>query len=169
MRRNELETIKKLPVEIAIRLAQSEYLQRLLLIDEEDIEGDFTPKKWTELIDEGYLSISPLTFEDYSRKGINSFVSIMIDELNFRNTDNQINISGQINIGTNFNHVCLKNNKLRLLEMISEIKTFLDDYKLSSAGKIEITKASAVAYSEFSFGYIIRFKTVEQERKEIDI
>jgi hypothetical protein len=53
--------------------------------------------------------------------------------------------------------------------MISEIKTFLDDYKLSSAGKIEITKASAVAYSEFSFGYIIRFKTVEQERKEIDI
>ena len=167
---NSLELIEKLPLEIAVKLSQNEKFQRLLVIDSPDVDGSsFQPMGWESLINEGYLSISPIVFEDYTRKGINTFSCVILDELDFYNTDNNISVNGRIYIGTNYDRQRLSNNELRLLKMISEIKNTIDNCKFSISGKLEVTHVGSVAYSQHCFGYIIEFKTKDQEEREIDI
>ena len=166
----DLDSVIKLPLEIAIKLSQNELLQRLLVVDSPDVEGvSFNKLSWDELINNGYISTSPIVFDDNTNKGINTFACVLLDSMDFFNYDNNISVAGKICIGTNFNHLRLKNNELRLLKMVKEIKDTVDNQKFSASGKLEITSIGSIAYSKYCFGYIISFKTKEQEEREIDI
>lgn len=166
---NSFETIKKLPLEMALLLAKQEKLQRLLVIDDPDISGEFEMKSWDKLIDEGYISITPIVFEDYSKKGVNTYLCIVLDDISFTNTDNAVQVRGQILIGSNFDHLLMKNYELRLLSILETLEQTLNNHKFSAAGKLNIHGANSVSYSNFSFGYIVNFSIEEQQHEGVEI
>ena len=166
-----LESIFKLPLELSIRLAQNEDFQRLLVVDSPNpATAEFTKRSWDELVNEGYMDIAPVMFKDgVTQSGVNTFACVLLDDMSFYNTDNHIYVSGRIHLGTTSNLQRLHNNELRLLKMAGEVKKTLDDHKFSASGKLEITSISSIAYSESVFGYVINFRTKEQEERTVDI
>ena len=164
-----LETIKKIPMEIVVLLASNLKLQQLLVSSNND------PSSWTNtydintLLNQEYISITPVVDQNISTNNKNAFAIVNLDEIDFSRQDNNILASGTIFIGTDKQHAVLKNNKLRLLEMIDEIFQTLDRKKLSTSGEIDLQYATFISYSEYVFGYKITFTVTEQESRKVEI
>ena len=166
-----LGKIKELPCEIIQRLAKNNELQKLLLVDTNDISTveDFNPLHWTELIKTDYMSIAPIVDDNITNNSRNSFLIIHIDDINTYGWKDNIEIGGSIFVGTNLAHIWLRGNKLRLLEMVDEVMKTLDGQKFTVAGKLSIYQATSVVFANKSFGYRIFFKISEQENKGVEL
>ena len=164
-----LETIKKIPMEIVVLLASNLELQQLLVSSNND------PDSWTNtydintLLNQEYISFTPVVDQNISTNNKNTFIIVNLDEIDFSRQDNNVLATGVIFIGTDKQHAVLKNNKLRLLEMIDEIFQTLDKKKLSTSGEINMQYATFVSYSEYVFGYKITFNIAEQESRKVEI
>ena len=99
----------------------------------------------------------------------NTFLITHIDDIRTYGRENNIEVYGNIFIGTNKDHYWLQGNRLRLLEMIDEIIKTLDDKKFSVAGTLHITSATHVVYSKQSLGYRISFNISEQENRKAEL
>lgn len=166
-----LGKIKQLPCEIIQLLSTNETLQRLLLIDTDDVFNtqNFKMCDWTKLLETDYMSIRPIVDDGITNNSRNTFLIVHLDDIDSYNWEDNIEISGSIFVGTNYEHVWLKGNKLRLLEIIDEIMKTLDGCKFSVAGKMLIYRASSVVYSNKSFGYRVSFKIKEQENRKAEL
>lgn len=165
-----LGKITTLPCEIIQLLATNERLQKLLLIDTNDINvADFEKWHWAKLIESDYMSIAPIVDGNITNNSRNTFLIVHLDDIDSYGWEDNIEISGSVFIGTNLEHVWLQGNKLRLLEMIDEIMKTLDNYKFSVAGKMTVYRASSVVYANKSFGYRVFFKIKEQENKGVEL
>lgn len=164
-----LDTIKKIPMDIAVALAQNKKLQQLLIDDSNEFADDFTPYSINQLLQDEYISFTPVIDNNIQNANKNSFLVINLDEINFSNRDENIAVAGTIFIGTDKQHALLKNNSLRLVEMIDEILRSLDNKKISTSGTIEMRYATFVSYSEYVFGYKIMFAVLEQETRRAEI
>ena len=167
----QLGKIKLLPCEIIRALASNMELQKLLIVDAQDMPTDeqFKSMNWAELIEQNYMSIVPVVDDNITNNSRNTFLIVHLDEINAYGRENNIEVNGNVYIGTNLDHCWLKGNKLRLLEMIDEIVKTLDNKKFSVAGTLGITRASAITYSKKSFGYRINFRISEQENRKAEL
>lgn len=167
----ELGKIKMLPCEIVKILANNIRLQKLLISDSQELPTDdeFEIKNWDQLIEEDYMSICPVIDDNITNNLRNSFLITHIEDIDTYGIEDNLEISGVIWVGTNKEHVWLKGNKLRLLEMVDEVIQSLDGQKCSVAGKITIIRASSVTYSKSSFGYRITFRITEQENRKAEL
>lgn len=167
----ELGKIKNLPCEIIKILASNIQLQKLLLVDSQELPTDehFISKRWDQLIDEDYMSICPVIDDNITNNSRNSFLIVHLEDIDTYGTEGNLDIGGVVWVGTNKEHVWLKGNKLRLLEMIDEVIKSLDGQKCSVAGKIKVLRASSVVYSKSSFGYRISFRVAEQENRKAEL
>lgn len=166
-----LGKIKNLPCDIIQVLATNTRLQKLLLIDTNNIDdvSDFEPLKWSTLIETEYMSIAPIIDGNITNNSRNTFLITHIDDINTYGWRDNIEIGGSIFVGTNLEHVWLSGNKLRLLELVDEVMKSLDGYKFAVAGKLSIYQATSVVYANKSFGYRIFFKISEQENKGVEL
>lgn len=167
----ELGKIKNLPCEIIKILASNLQLQKLLLVDSQELPDDsnFQPKRWDQLIEDDYMSICPTVDDNITNNSRNSFLIVHLEDINTYGTEGNLDIGGIVWVGTNKEHVWLKGNKLRLLEMVDEVIKSLDGQKCSVAGKIKVLRASSVVYSKSSFGYRISFRVAEQENRKAEL
>jgi len=155
MNQNKILIIEKTLFEMGQVLSQNQNLQKLLVLDKNDMSESFTPLTFQQLLDQEYISLAPRIESGLKNKDRNTFLVIHLNDMNL-STD-ETRASGYIFVGTDYAHVILKNNKNRLLQLINEVTNSLDGIKLSAAGEIGITYASAVTYSESHFGYRISF------------
>lgn len=159
----KLETINQLPKEIAVKLGSNTQLQRLLVDDDNTFADEFTPLTLQELLEKEYISFAPIIDNNIRDSFRNTFLIINLEEIDFSDNDNNTSVSGAIFIGTDKQHAMLINNRLRLLELIKEVYSTLNNWKASTAGTINLQYATFVNFSEYVFGYKIVFKVVEQE------
>lgn len=164
-----LETIKKIPMEIVVLLASNLKLQQLLVSSSNDPDSWMNTYDINTLLSQEYISFTPVVDQNISTNNKNTFVIVNLDEIDFSRQDNNLLATGVIFIGTDKQHAVLKNNKLRLLEMIDEIFQTLDRKKLSTSGEINMQYATFVSYSEYVFGYKITFNIAEQESRKVEI
>lgn len=167
----ELGKIKSLPVEIIMKLASNTRLQKLLLVDTQDLpaDEDFVTQKWHTLIEQDYMSIAPIVDDNITNNSRNTFLIVHLEDIDTYGQEGNIQVGGTIFIGTNKEHTWLTGNKLRLLEMIDEIIKSLDGQKFSVAGKINLYRVSSVVYSKQSFGYRIAFRISELENRKAEL
>ena len=167
----QLGKIKLLPSEIIKALSLNTELQKLLVVDVQEMPSDdqFESMSWAELIEQNYMSIVPIIDDNITNNSRNTFLIIHLDDINTYGRENNIEVGGSIYIGTNLDHCWLKGNKLRLLEMIDEVIKTLDNRKLSVAGTLGIIRASSITYSKKSFGYRISFRVSEQENRKAEL
>lgn len=167
----QLGKIKDLPFEIAIKLSQNARLQQLLVDDSNQYIADDVNDTNTELIDindllrDEYISFSPVVDNNITNSTRNTFLIVNLDEIDFVSSEDNMAVSGAIFIGTDKQHAVLKNNRLRLVEMMDEILKSLDGAKLSVAGQINLQYSTFVSYSNYVFGYKIVFRIAEQETR----
>ena len=156
-----LINIKRAVLEIANLLAQDEMLCKLLVNDTASAMTDAAPSKTiNDLIQENYISIFPPVENRIEEYGRNTFVSILVDNINGDSTTLHTTIV--VYVSTNADHILLNNNKNRLLEAVDRINTKLQNQKITAAGKLDITNISHVMLSEFHSGYKINIRFEDQ-------
>lgn len=167
----ELGKIKSLPTEIIMQLAQNLRLQKLLLVDAQELPEDknFEAQRWDMLIEEDYMSIAPIIDDNITNNSRNTFLIVHLNDIDTYGQEGNIQIGGEIFVGTNKEHTWLKGNKLRLLEIVDEVIKSLDGQKFSVAGKLSIYRASSTIYSKQSFGYRIAFRINELENRKAEL
>ena len=163
---SSLENIQKLPLEIAVLLSKNEKLQHLLVNSSNNIEDEFTPVSINELLENNYISFTPVVSNNLQDTYRNTFLIINLEEIVFGRNNL---IKGVIFIGTDTQHCILTNNKVRTLEMVAEIYDIINNQKVSSAGEIQINYARFVSYSEYLNGYKIVFEVKEQTVRKAEI
>lgn len=166
-----LKNIKIIPREMLEEIVNpdneiSKKLQQLLVIDDNNINftelDNFTTLTANELLEQEYISFTPVLDENITNSTRNTFLIINLDEINFSNWEDNLSVTGAIFIGTNREHAVINNKNLRLLEMIDLLLDLFNNKKLSAAGTISMNYASFVTYSEYTFGYKIVFKIQDQ-------
>lgn len=166
-----LNNLKSIPFEILSVLSQDELFKKLLVCD----ENDFDTQSSTNLVSENellnlqYITMAPSLENGLVKTDRNSFAIIHIDEINFSTWEDNLQCSGSIFVGTDKNHsVIIKDKKytLRLLEMVDRIYSVLSGYKFRAAGELEIQYATSVTFSEYSFGYRIKFIIFDQQNTQ---
>ena len=166
-----LKNIKIIPREMLEEIVNpdnetSKKLQQLLVVDDNNINftelDSFTTLTANELLEQEYISFTPVLDENITNSTRNTFLIINLDEINFSNWENNLSVTGAIFIGTNREHAVINNKNLRLLEMIDLLLDLFNNKKLSAAGTISMSYASFVTYSEYTFGYKIVFKIQDQ-------
>lgn len=166
-----LKNIKIIPREMLEEIVNpdnetSKKLQQLLIVDDNNINftelDNFTTLTANELLEQEYISFTPVLDENITNSTRNTFLIINLDEINFSNWENNLSVTGAIFIGTNREHAVINNKNLRLLEMIDLLLDLFNNKKLSAAGTISMNYASFVTYSEYTFGYKIVFKIQDQ-------
>jgi hypothetical protein len=163
-----LKNIKKAPFEIATLLAGNEKIRKLIYIDSSEALASASPEVDVEqLIKEEYINFSSVTSSGVKDMKVNSFISILFEDFSF--FSDSTNVSGAIYISTDAAHQTLNGNKNRLMELIDEIEDTLNDVKLSSAGKIRVSDASYVVFSEFRAGYRISIQFVDQDNRKAEL
>lgn len=168
--KKDLKNIKKASLEIGQLLAADGVLCNLLYIDTPDALQQ-EPKTYSlnDMINDEYITVYPpveTTIKDVDR---NSFLVILLDNINLRVTDSNIRASFTIYITTDSDHILLNENKNRLLEMCDRVVQTLDQTKLSSAGIIEISSISHVMLSEFRAGYRVSLSITDQSTRKAEI
>lgn len=164
-----LDSIKRMPMEIAVALAGNTRLQQLLVDDKNELANNFTPYSINDLLKHEYISFTPVFDNNIKNNKKNTFLIINIEMIEFDDMEGNTRISGDIFIGTDRQNAILKNNTSRLLEIVDEIYKTLQDKKLSAAGAINVDYANFISYSEYVFGYKISFKVMEQETRKAEI
>lgn len=166
-----LKNIKIIPREMLEEIVNpdnetSKKLQQLLVVDDNNINftelDNFTTLTANELLEQEYISFTPVLDENITNSTRNTFLIINLDEINFSNWEDNLSVTGAIFIGTNREHAVINNKNLRLLEMIDLLLDLFNNKKLSAAGTISMNYASFVTYSEYTFGYKIVFKIQDQ-------
>ena len=164
-----LENIKNIPFEILSVLSQDKEFKQLLVCDENNFDQSTEVAITENDLLNTYITMMPSIENGIIKMNRNSFAIIQIDDLSFSNWENNLQCSGSIIIGTDKEHsIILKNKKytLRLLEMIDRVHSILNGYKFVAAGKMEIQYASSLTFSEYSFGYRIKFVISDQQNQE---
>ena len=164
-----LDTIKKIPMDIAVTLASNSKLQQLLVDDSNKLSDNFKPYSINQLLEIGFISFTPVIDNNIQDNTRNSFLIINLDEINFADRDDNLSVNGAIFIGTDRQHALLDGNTLRLLEIIDEVLKTLNHKKLSASGEIQLNYATFVSYSEQVFGYKIMFNINEQTTRKAEI
>lgn len=167
----KLKNIKKIPFEIAAVLASKEEIVKLIYDDDPSvlIKKNQLPISMGELIKENYIGFYPATETGINQIDKNTFIVINVEDINLYSTDDNISINGAIYITTDKAHCLLSNNKLRLLELADEIESALENYKLSSAGKITLSSINYVVFSDFRSGYRINFRCSDQQSRKVEL
>ena len=167
----KLKNIKKAPFEIATLLAADKDIVRLLcddrasvLIDKVDIN-----KTVEDLIKEKYIGFYPATEVGIKDIDRNTFIIINIEDMSLRSNDNNISVNGTIYLTTDYSHALLENNTLRLIELADAIDSLLENQKLTSAGKIQLSSVSYVVFSDFRSGYRINFRFNDQPTRKAEL
>lgn len=166
-----LKNIKIIPKEMLEEIVNpdnenSRKLQKLLVVDSNYIDlsvlDDFANLSANELLEQEYISFTPILDENITNSKRNTFLIINLDEIDFSNWEDNMSVTGAIFIGTNRDHAVINNKDLRLLEMVDLLLSLFQNKKLSAAGIISMNYASFVTYSEYTFGYKISFKVQDQ-------
>lgn len=167
----KLKNIKKIPFEIAAVLASKEEIVKLIYDDDPSvlIKKSQLPISMGELIKENYIGFYPATETGINQIDKNTFIVINVEDINLYSADDNISINGAIYITTDKAHCLLSNNKLRLLELADEIESALENYKLSSAGKITLSSIHYVVFSDFRSGYRINFRCSDQQSRKVEL
>lgn len=174
----KLKNLKRIPFEIAEALISKEewkkesrekFLKLLINDTSSALEVKTSDVSVDYLIEKNYIGFYPATEAGIKDNDRNTFLIINLEDFNLQNADNNINVTGAIYITTDKSHCLLDNKKLRLLELIDVIDTLLDNQKLSSAGKISLTSANYVVFSDFRSGYRINFRCSDQQTRKAEL
>lgn len=166
----KLKNLKKTPIEIAICLTRNTNIVKLIYDDSiKALSNTIELPSAKELITKDYISFYPATESGIQDIDKNTFIVINMENFNLQSRDNNILAFGTIYITTDKAHCVLENNKLRLLELIDEIDTTLENVKLSCAGKLELTSADYVIFSSFRSGYRINFNIRDQQKRKAEL
>ena len=165
------KNIKKLPLELSRLFSQDEIIQRLLVLDSTDaLTAEFAPLTFQELMDNKYISISPLNETGIKEMGRNTFIVINVaTNTVFDSKDNNDTFTGSIFICSDLDHLILDKHNLRLMELQSEIVNIIHEEKFSCSGQLKVTSSSALSYADYLFGYKIEFNITDQPSKGADL
>lgn len=165
----KLANINKSVLQIGQLLAQNSKIASLLYYDTPDALEQDIDISLNQLINDKYITVYPpveTAIKDITR---NTFLIILLDNINLRYTDNNKSANITIYVSTDADHILLENNKNRLLELNDLIVETLDNKKLSSAGQIMISSISHVMLNEFRAGYRISLSLTDQEIRKAEI
>lgn len=166
----KLKHIKKAPFEIAQELAKNKRIVNLIYNDNPSALTDSDINmSIQELISENYIGFYPATETGINLIDRNTFIIINLEDLNLQTRDNNISTTGAIYITTDKAHALLENNSLRLLELVDEIDGCLENIKLSSAGRVQLTSVNYVVFSDFRSGYRINFRINDQPVRKVEL
>ena len=167
----KLKNLKLAPFQIAGELAANETIVRLIYDDEPNVleNKKSIQKTAQQLINEDYIGFYPATESGISTIDKNTFIIINMEDFGFNDSDSNVRGSGAIYITTDKAHAQLTNGRLRLLELADAIEGHLNNKKLSSAGKIRVTSANYVVFSDFRSGYRINFSINDQQREKAEL
>lgn len=165
----KLRNIKKATNDITNILCQDEKIKKLLVNDSKTaLEDGEIQKTYNDLISEGYISYyapSDTGIEDAQR---NTFISMYVQSIIPRD-DNSYRTEIVLYVTTDKEHLALKNNKNRLLELCDCILGDLQQQKITSSGEISIGSISHVMFSDFRLGYRIMLTLLDQETGKVEI
>ena len=162
--------IKKAPLEIATILANDTKIKQLLYIDDNDpLNADVSEVTLNMMLEEHYISMVPPTENRIEEYGRNSFLSILVDTISPNAADNNVRANLIIYVSTNADHLMIKNNGNRLLELADRVYTLLENKKLTASGEININTFSHVMLSEFHSSYRISLSITDQSTRKEDI
>lgn len=165
-----LVNIKKAALEIGQLLAADSTLCNLLYIDTPDaLQQENNSYSLNDMINNKYITVYPPVETAIKDTERNSFLVILLDNINLRVIDSNVHASFTIYATTDSDHILLNDNKNRLLEMSDRIIQILDQAKLSSAGAIEVNSISHVMLSEFRAGYRISLSITDQTTRKAEI
>lgn len=162
--------IKKAPLEIATILANDTKIKQLLYSDEVDpLNADVSQVTLNQMLEEHYISMVPPTENRIQEYGRNSFLSIIVDTILPNAADNNVRANIIIYISTNADHLMIKDNGNRLLELANQVYSLLQNRKLTASGEINISSFSHVMLSEFHSSYRILLSIADQSTRKVDI
>lgn len=154
--------------DILIRLASNTSLQKLLLVDDYDIDkANFQPLTIQEMLDKNYITIKPQTEDGIENIGRNIFLNIATQEV--RVSDDHFTTQGNIYICYNIKQALISNYKDRGLEIADLIIKALHNLKISSSVCVKISRVTRVQYTDFIVGYSIGFSFEDQHEQEAEI
>jgi len=162
--------IKKAPLEIATILANDTKIKQLLYSDDSDpLNADVSGVTLNTMLEEHYISMVPPTENRIEEYGRNSFLSILVDTISPNAADNNVRANLIIYISTNADHLMIKDNGNRLLELADRVYILLQNKKLTASGEINISNFSHVMLSEFHSSYRISLSIADQSTRKEDI
>lgn len=167
----KLRNLKDIPFQLAAELVKNKNIVNLIYDDkssalnnEEALISDIN-----QLIAENYIGFYPATETGIKDVDKNTFIIINLEDFSLQGVDYNTTTTGAIYITTDKSHCLLDNGKLRLLELIDEIETTLEGNKLASAGKVSLTSANYVVFSDFRCGYRINFRISDQTARKAEL
>ena len=165
-----LRNIKKSVMEVAQLLAQNDNIVKLLYNDNASALIDAKPEvDLNTLITGHYICVCAPVESGIKDQWKNTFLTVLLDNIYFGRQDDNSTVSMKIYVSTDEQHLLLVDNKNRLLELIDEVVNTLDNYKLSTAGKIEVASCMHTMLSEFRFAYMIVINFNDQNARKVEI
>jgi len=165
-----ISNLKRSILEIAQVLAQDTNLCKLVYNDDTDPLNIPLPPEidLNYLIQNHYFSIEPPVenrINDFDR---NTFITILLDSVS---PGAEQNVYGYfyVYVTTNSDHLLIKDNKNRLLEMADEVMKALDEKKLSSAGALNFSSMQFTMLSDFHPSYRLSFRITDQVVRKAEI
>lgn len=166
----KLRNLKEIPFQIASELAKNPKILSLIYNDNSSVLNEEVPSiDLNELIQKNYIGFYPATESGIKDVDKNTFIIINLEDFNLQNTDYNVSTSGAIYITTDKSHCLLDNGKLRLLELVDEIESALEGCKFIAAGKVSLTSANYVVFSDFRCGYRINFRISDQTARKAEL
>ena len=166
----KLRNLKEIPFQIASELAKNPKILSLIYNDNSSVlSEEIPPIDLNELIQKNYIGFYPATESGIKDVDKNTFIIINLEDFNLQNTDYNVSTSGAIYVTTDKSHCLLDNGKLRLLELVDEVESTLEGYKFIAAGKISLTSANYVVFSDFRCGYRINFRISDQTARKAEL
>ena len=166
----KLLNIKKAVLEIAQLLAQDNDLCKLVYNDVNNPFDVEVPASvdLNYLIQNHYISIEPPVenrINDFDR---NTFITILLDSVA---PSEEQNIRGYfyIYVTTNSDHLLIKENKNRLLEMADCVIDSLEDRKVTSSSTLAFSSMQFVMLSDFHPSYRLSFRIADQPIRKAEI
>lgn len=165
-----LSNIQKTIKEIVMCLAQDEEIQKLLLVDSQDVSNaDFTPLSPQEMLDKKYICLTHQTESGISELGRNTLLIITCQYIDFNSMEDDLtNVDCNIFILTNINNIIIDNYEDRGLRLVDCITQCLDSKKFSSSSAITVNSVSRQNFSETYCGYQLRFSFYDQNNTEVE-
>lgn len=166
----KLRNLKEIPFQIASELAKNAKILSLIYNDSSAVLNEDAPSiDVNTLIEKKYIGFYPATESGIKDVDKNTFIIINLEDFNLQNTDYNVSTSGAIYITTDKAHCLLDGGKLRLLELVDEIESTLEDFKFLAAGKVSLTSANYVVFSDFRCGYRINFRISDQTARKAEL
>lgn len=150
--------------DIALILAQDERIQKLLLVDQYDVEAEtFEPLSLDQMLQQKYICLTPQNENAIRDLGRNTFIIITLQDIAVNSSEDNMSVLSRIFVITDIDHAMIKNYQDRTLLLADYILQDLNEVKLSSAGEIKVTYVTRVAYNELLSGYQITLRYTDQE------